>query len=61
LRAKAAMALTTLYGKRHARTLPPTVNEIDEILLVSAWFRRNGAEKERTFTPERALSFVQEQ
>jgi excinuclease ABC subunit C len=61
LRAKAATALTALYGKRHARTVPPTVNEIDEILLVSAWFRRHGAQKERTLTPEQALSLVREQ
>jgi hypothetical protein len=55
------MALAALYGKRHARCMPPTVNEIDEILLVSAWFRRHAAEKERTFTPEQALSLVRKQ
>ncbi len=60
-RARAAMTLTALYGKRHARTPPPTVSEIDEILLVSAWFRRHPPEKERTITPEHALSLVRGQ
>jgi excinuclease ABC subunit C len=48
-------ALTAVYGQRRERTAPPTVDEIDEILLVSAWFRRHTAERERTFSPEQVM------
>jgi excinuclease UvrABC nuclease subunit len=52
---EARAALTAVYGKRRERTAPPMAEEIDEILLVAAWFRRHAAERERTVTPEQAL------
>jgi excinuclease ABC subunit C len=52
---EARPAITAVYGRRRERTAPPTVDEIDEVLLVAAWFRRHAAERERTFSPEQAL------
>jgi excinuclease ABC subunit C len=51
----AQTALTAVYAKRRERAAPPTVDEIDEVLLVAGWFRRHAAERERTFSPEQAL------
>jgi excinuclease ABC subunit C len=54
---RAQPALTAVYGKRRERAAPPTVDEIDEVLLVAGWFRRHAAERERTFLPEQALLY----
>ena len=35
-------------------TAPPGPDEIDGVLLVAAWFRRHGAEKEKTLEPTAA-------
>jgi excinuclease ABC subunit C len=35
---------------------PPSVDEIDSMLLVSAWFRRHAAEQARTLAPDAALA-----
>jgi excinuclease ABC subunit C len=48
-------ALTAVYGNQRERAAPPTVDEIDDVLLVAGWFRRHAAERDRTFLPELAL------
>jgi excinuclease ABC subunit C len=53
-RATAAKALANVYGG--AISAPPGPEEIDGVLLVAAWFRRHGAEKEKTLEPAAALA-----
>jgi excinuclease ABC subunit C len=53
-RARAAKALANVYN--HAVSASPGPNEIDGVLLVAAWFRRHGAEKEKTLEPAAALA-----
>jgi excinuclease ABC subunit C len=45
----AAMALAEVYGKE-APPGPPTLEEIDGVLLVASWFRRHKDERLRTLT-----------
>ena len=47
--ATAAKALANVYDR--AVSAPPGPDEIDGVLLVAAWFRRHGAEMERTLEP----------
>jgi excinuclease ABC subunit C len=52
-RQRAAEALAAVY---HAEDLPgpPSLEEIDGVLLVAAWFRRHARERARTLTPDQA-------
>jgi excinuclease ABC subunit C len=54
-RERAAALLAEVYG---AATLPgpPSLDEIDGMLLVAAWFRRHAPERGRTLSPEAALA-----
>jgi excinuclease ABC subunit C len=47
--------LNRVYGKKREETTTLTVDEIDGVLLVSAWFRRHAMERERTLSPELAM------
>jgi excinuclease UvrABC nuclease subunit len=53
-RAAAAKALANVYDR--AVSAVPGPDEIDGVLLVAAWFRRHGAEKEKTLEPAAALA-----
>jgi len=60
-RFQANALLNRVYGKKREETTSPTVDEIDGVLLVSAWFRRHALERERTLPPEQALHAVSPQ
>jgi excinuclease ABC subunit C len=53
-RQRAAASLTEVY---HAGDSPGplSLDEIDGVLLVAAWFRRHAGERARTLTPDQAL------
>ena len=51
-RAAAATALANVYDC--AVSAPPGPDEIDGVLLVAAWFRRHGAEREKILEPAAA-------
>jgi hypothetical protein len=46
--------LANVYDR--AAPAAPGPDEIDRVLLVAAWFRRHGAEKEKTLEPAAALA-----
>jgi excinuclease ABC subunit C len=50
----AAAVLQAVYGKEIPAG-PPTLEEIDGVLLVASWFRRHAAERQRTLDPAAAL------
>jgi excinuclease ABC subunit C len=52
-RRTATMVLEATYGKE-APPGPPTLEEIDGVLLVASWFRRHKDERARTHTPAEA-------
>jgi excinuclease ABC subunit C len=54
--AAAAAALGAVYRKAGDLPGPPGLDEIDGVLLVAGWFRRHPAERQRTLTPEEALT-----
>lgn len=50
-RRRAAEMITLVFEKTHCWTGATRAEEIDGVLLVSAWFRRHPEEYERTFNP----------
>jgi excinuclease ABC subunit C len=54
-RQAAAAATRAVYQSTSSGQGPLTLAEIDGALLVASWFRRNGAERERTLTPQAVL------
>lgn len=54
-RRETTILLTSIY---HDTKPPgaPSLEEIDSVLLVAAWFRRHAAERARTLTPAAALA-----
>lgn len=52
----AGEAVREVYHKPTVRLGPPAGAELDTIFLVSAWFRRHAAERNRVLTPEAALA-----
>ena len=49
--------LESIYPKGAAPAGPLNLDEIDSVLLVSSWFRRHSAERQRQLTPAAALAF----
>jgi excinuclease ABC subunit C len=45
-------ALAKVYAANSVAQGPPRVDEMDGVLLVSAWFRRYAEERARTLAPE---------
>jgi excinuclease ABC subunit C len=54
----AASAITAAYERPRDWHGPAWSEEMDGVLLVSAWFQRNAPEKERTLTPGEALKLL---
>jgi excinuclease ABC subunit C len=50
------VALAKVYGGKQGTPGPPRADEMDGVLLVTAWFRRYREERSRTLTPEAALA-----
>lgn len=50
-RKAAAEGIATVYSERSTLPGPPTLEEIDGVLLVAAWFRRYPEERARAFSP----------
>ena len=48
--------LERIYPKKERTPATLSVDEIDNVLLVSSWFRRHSAERQRQMTPEEALT-----
>jgi hypothetical protein len=55
----AANVIEGVFAKPGANPMPAWSEEIDGVLLVSAWFRRHPREREKTLQPAEALQRCQ--
>jgi excinuclease ABC subunit C len=57
-RRHAAAALAAIYPKSAGEPGGLSVHEIDGVLLVASWFRRNSAERQRRLSPQEAAALL---
>jgi excinuclease ABC subunit C len=55
-RRRAAAVLEAVYHRTGAAEAPPSLDAIDSVLLIAAWFRRHGSEEARALDPPAALA-----